>query len=88
MSSLDQFASVFNAAAKLVYQHAEVEINKVLVVTDLEESQAKLYQQSIRNFLSIERRPRLRDRCFAELSSIKFRHLPVQLYDNWEHQDE
>ena len=53
MSSLDQFASVFNAAAKPVYQHAEVEINKVLVVTDLEESQAKLYQQAIRNFLSV-----------------------------------
>ena len=53
MSSLDQFASVFNAAAKPVYRHAEVEISKVLVITDLEEAQAKLYQQSIRNFLSV-----------------------------------
>ena len=48
-----QFAIVFNAAAKPVYQHAEIELNKVLVVTDLVEAQAKLYQQSIRNFLSV-----------------------------------
>ena len=53
MSSLDQFASVFNAAAKPAYQHADIKINKVLVITDLEEAQAKLYQQSIRNFLSV-----------------------------------
>ena len=53
MSTLDQFASVFNAAAKPIYKHSEVEINKVLVITDLEETQAKLYRQAIRNFLSV-----------------------------------
>ena len=53
MSTLDQFASVFNAAAKPVYKHSAIEINKVLVITDLEETQGKLYQQSVRNFLSV-----------------------------------
>ena len=53
MSTLDQFASVFNAAAKPVYKHSAIEINKVLAITDLEETQGKLYQQSIRNFLSV-----------------------------------
>ena len=53
MSSIDQFASVFNAASKPVYKHANIELNKILVITDLEINQAKLYQQTIRTFLSI-----------------------------------
>ena len=51
MSTVDQFESVFKAAAKTTYLHEKPSLGKVLLVTDLEESQAVLYLQSVQQFI-------------------------------------
>jgi len=51
MSTVDQFESVFKAAAKTTYLHEKPTLGKVLLVTDLDDSQAALYLQTIRKFL-------------------------------------
>jgi hypothetical protein len=51
MSTVDQFESVFKAAAKTTYLHEAPSLGKVLLVTDLDNSQAALYLQTVRNFL-------------------------------------
>lgn len=51
MSTVDQFESVFKAAAKTTYLHEKPTLSKVLLVTDLEDSQATLYLQAVRTFL-------------------------------------
>ena len=51
MSTVDQFESVFKAAAKKTYLHENPSLSKILLVTDLEEAQAKLYLQSVQQFL-------------------------------------
>ena len=51
MSTVDQFESVFKAAAKTVYVHEKPSLEKVLLVTDMENAEATLYLQVVRTFL-------------------------------------
>ena len=51
MSSVDQFESVFKAAAKTIYVHDKPSIGRVLLATDLGEAEAALYQQKVRDYL-------------------------------------
>ena len=51
MSKIDQFESVFNAAAKTNYVYEEVQIKSVLVVTDLEVGAAEMFGGRTHDFL-------------------------------------
>ena len=46
MSTVDQFESVFKAAAKTTYMHETPPFGKVLLVTDMDESDGALYLNS------------------------------------------
>ena len=52
MSTVDQFESVFKAAAKVVYEHEKPTLAKVVLVTDLEEAEANLFLSSVRDFFA------------------------------------
>jgi len=52
MSSVDEFASVFNAASKPVFQFQPPTLKRALVVTDLEGAAAETYTASAKKFLS------------------------------------
>ncbi len=52
MSTVDQFESVFKAAAKTTYQHENPALGKVVLVTDLEEAEASLFLQTVRVFFT------------------------------------
>ena len=51
MSTVDQFESVFKAAAKTTYSYKKPPLNKVLLVTDMVKDQATLYLNLVRAFL-------------------------------------
>ncbi|WP_041066694.1 hypothetical protein [Thiolapillus brandeum] len=51
MSQVDQFESVFRSALKDVYSYEPVTIGPVLLVTDLDDRQARSYRQKIQGFL-------------------------------------
>ncbi len=51
MTKLDQFESVFRAAARTAYVLGEVEIGSVLVVSDLEGAAAEAFGARVRGFL-------------------------------------
>ena len=51
MSTVDQFESVFKAAAKTTYSYKKPLLNKVLLVTDMVKDQATLYLNLVRAFL-------------------------------------
>jgi len=51
MSTVDQFESVFKAAAKTIYVHQKPSLGKALLVTDMEEVEATLCLQAVRKFL-------------------------------------
>ena len=51
MSTVDQFESVFKAAAKTTYVHEKHPLGKVMLVTDMENAEATLYLQTVRKFL-------------------------------------
>ena len=51
MSTVDQFESVFKAAAKTTYVHEKHPLGKVLLVTDMDKAEASLYLQTVRTFL-------------------------------------
>lgn len=51
MTRIDQFESVFKAAARTVYTYERIEVPKVLVVTDLPEGEADAYRDRVRSFL-------------------------------------
>jgi len=51
MTQVDQFESVFRAAAKPVFHPAAVELERVLVVTDLPPSEAQGYGAQVETFL-------------------------------------
>ena len=53
MSSVDQFESVFRAADKDVLEYQHIEIQSVLVITDLEQDQAETFCQQVQEFLQI-----------------------------------
>jgi len=50
MSTVDQFESVFKAAAKTTYMHETPHFGKVLLVTDMDESDGALYLNSVRQY--------------------------------------
>ena len=50
MSTVDQFESVFKAAAKTTYLHETPFFGKVLLVTDMEESESTLYLNLVRQY--------------------------------------
>jgi hypothetical protein len=52
MSTVDQFESVFKAAAKAIYEHETHSIGKALVATDLEGAEANFFQQATKKFLA------------------------------------
>ncbi|MDJ0973017.1 MAG: hypothetical protein QNJ98_00980 [Planctomycetota bacterium] len=52
MTKVDQFESVFKAAAKTPYRHEAVPIRKVLVLTDLDEQEAATFKERVQAFLA------------------------------------
>jgi len=52
MSSVDQFASVFNAAAKTIFQYKPPALKNALIITDLEDDAAAKYAESVKSFFS------------------------------------
>lgn len=58
MTKVDQFESVFKAAAKTPYRHEPVPLGKVLVLTDLDEEAGQAFQERVKGFLgAIEAHP-------------------------------
>ena len=52
MSSVDQFASVFNAASKTIFQYEPPSLKNALVVTDLQSEAANKYMENAKAFFS------------------------------------
>lgn len=52
MTNVDQFESVFRAAAKPVFHYSSIELGKVLVVTDLAPAETAGFGDRVRGFLS------------------------------------
>lgn len=52
MTSVDQFESVFRAAAKARYVHKDVPIERIVCVTDMEEDRAERFTLAVKGFLS------------------------------------
>ncbi|MCA9538683.1 MAG: universal stress protein [Myxococcales bacterium] len=52
MTRIDQFESVFRAAAKPRFQPAPIQLGRVLVVTDLDASEGAAYTARVRGFLA------------------------------------
>lgn len=52
MSTVDQFESVFKAAAKATYSHEASSISNALVATDLEGAEANFFLQATKGFLA------------------------------------
>ena len=53
MTNVDQFESVFKAATKTSFAYRTIEIEKVLMVTDLDEGPAQQLSDQVRNFLTV-----------------------------------
>ncbi len=53
MTKVDQFASVFRAAAKTRYHYGAVEVGSVLVVSDQDEAKTTNFGDGVRSFLSV-----------------------------------
>lgn len=53
MTRIDQFESAFRSASKTVFAHQPVQIQQVLVVTDLSDYQARLFADRVRSFLGV-----------------------------------
>lgn len=51
MTDIDQFESVFNAAAKPVFHGRDIDIREVLVVTDLDAERSAAFADKVRAFL-------------------------------------
>lgn len=52
MTNVDQFESVFRAAAKARYNHEHIEIERILCITDMAEDNAERFQLATKGFLS------------------------------------
>ncbi len=52
MTNVDQFESAFRAAAKPIFRHRDIELERVLVVTDLPPDEAHGFGERIRAFLT------------------------------------
>ena len=57
MSSVDQFASVFNAAAKTIFQYKPPVLKNTLIITDLESTAADQYVESAKSFFAKTKGP-------------------------------
>ncbi|PIE17683.1 MAG: hypothetical protein CSA65_08000 [Proteobacteria bacterium] len=53
MTQIDQFESAFKAAAKTRFCYEPVSVRKVLVITDLEDYEARLFSDRIRAYLEV-----------------------------------
>lgn len=53
MTNVDQFESVFKSATKISFAYQDIEIRKVLLVTDLEEEPAQHLSDQVRKFLTV-----------------------------------
>ena len=53
MTNVDQFASMFRSATREVFRHERIEIQSVLVVTDLDEDGARAFGEQTRRFLGV-----------------------------------
>jgi len=53
VTSVDQFESVFKSATKISFAYQDIEIRKVLLVTDLEEQPAQQLSDQVRSFLTV-----------------------------------
>ena len=53
MTNVDQFESMFRSASREVFQYERIEIESVLVVTDRDEGNARLFGNQIRQFLRV-----------------------------------
>ena len=53
MTNVDQFESMFRSASREVFRHERVNIESVLVVTDRDEENARLFGDRIRQFLRV-----------------------------------
>ena len=53
MTNVDQFESVFKSATKVSFAYKDIEIRKVLLVTDLEEEPAQQLSNRVRSFLTV-----------------------------------
>ena len=53
MIKVDQFESIFKSAAKLSFKRQELSFQKIAVVTDLEEAEAKTLAARVRAFLQV-----------------------------------
>ncbi len=53
MTNVDQFESVFKSATKISFAYRDIEIRKVLLVTDLEEEPAQRLSDQVRSLLTV-----------------------------------
>ena len=53
MTNVDQFESMFRSASREVFRYERVNIQSVLVVTDLDEVSARLFGDQVRQFLKV-----------------------------------
>ena len=53
MTNVDQFESMFRSASREVFVYERVNIESVLVITDLDEAAARLFGDRVRQFLSV-----------------------------------
>ena len=77
MSTVDQFESVFKAAAKTIYVHEKLSLEKALLVTDMENAEATLFLQLVRTFLQSTfcLKPRWIGFWFRKMTSIALKDL-------------
>ncbi len=54
MTNVDQFESLFRSASREVFCHEPIRLNTVLIITDLEGSQAKDFSDKVRRFLRLD----------------------------------
>ena len=53
MTNVDQFESVFKSATKISFAYQDIEIRKVLLITDLQEEPAQQLSAQVRSFLAV-----------------------------------
>lgn len=53
MANVDQFESIFRSSIKERLEYRHIPINSILLITDLEEKEAKEFQKNVQQFLSV-----------------------------------
>ena len=83
MTKIDQFESAFRSADKRVHAHATVDIDRILLVTDLDRDGAGRLGEQVRRFLGVladGRAPEWRDVAGDEFHSVGDL---LHLVDSW-----